>query len=619
MRNTIRHIALLFIALMLFIPAQLTAQSKNQLAFEYYRNNDFEKASTLFLELYQERNNQHYRNYYIQSLVKHGDLETAENFIHKELRKYRNDLTLKIEQAYIWEQQGDKEKAAKAYNEIIEKESLSSQSVINLANTFLRKRKYDLAEKTYKTGQKNISSQNFYYQLANLYAIQRKYEPMAEAYMNLLEVNPSYLTNIQTRLQNLSVRDIDDSLNPILEKALIQRIQHNPDNPVFTEMLIWQYVQTGQYRAAKNQAIALDKRRDEQGKRLYELGKLASTNGKKEIASECFEYIYQFGRTSPWYFSAKLIELSDRYKELTESGNSSKTELREFEEMVKSTLREAPRKTHYQLVRLLAELQAFYLNEEETALKQLDSLINTAHISTQEKDALQLLRGDIYLINDNPWEASLIYAKTEQQNKENPLGAEAKFRKAKLAYYTGQFEWAKAQLDVLKASTSKLIANDAFELSLFIKENIIEDSLQTAMNMFARADLYEFSHAFDSALITLDSIGEMFPTNELADDILLRKARIKSKTAAYQEAVDLYNQVVSDHGWGILADNALIAMARLQENKLNNEEAALESYKQILLNHKGSIFVTEAREALRRLRGDAPEIDNGFNPNPEDE
>jgi tetratricopeptide (TPR) repeat protein len=619
MSKAIRHISLLFFVLLLLVPGKLSAQSKNQLAFEYYRNNDFEKASTLFLELYQERSNQHYRNYYIQSLVKSGDLETAEKFIQKELRKYRNDLSLKIEQAYIWEQQGEKEKAMDAYNDIIENETLSNQSVINLANTFLRKRKYELAEKTYKAGQKNISNQNFYYQLANLYAIQRKYEPMAEAYMDLLEVNPSYLTNIQTRLQNLSVRDIDDSLNPILEKALIRRIQENPDNPVFTEMLIWQYVQTGQYRAAKDQAIALDKRRNERGKRLYELGKLASQNGKKKIAAECFEYIYQFGRTSPWYFSAKLIELSDQYNKLTETNNPSEDQLLELEAMIKSTLNEAPRKFHYQLVRLLAELQAFYLNEEEIALKQLDSLINTGHIDANERDALQLLRGDIYLINDNPWEASLIYAKTEQNNKENPLGAEAKFRKARLAYYTGQFEWAKAQLDVLKASTSKLIANDAFELSLFIKENVIQDSLQEAMNLFARADLYEFSHSYDSAMILLDSIAKTFPTNELADDVLLRKARIYAKTGAYEKAVDHYNHVVTDHGWGILADNALIAMARLQENKLKDNAAAIESYKQLLLNHKGSIFVTEARDALRRLRSDVPEIDNNFNPTTEDE
>ncbi|MGM0624294.1 MAG: tetratricopeptide repeat protein [Bacteroidota bacterium] len=594
----------LFTCLFLLTGEFVSAQSKNQLAFEYYRNNEFDKAATLFLELYENRNNQHYRNYYIQSLVKDGDLESAEKFIKEELRRYKNDLGLQIEQAYIWEEQGKTEKANKAYQEIIENETLSKQAVTSLANNFMQKRKFDLAEQTYLSGQENISNENFYYQLANLYAIQRKHKEMTEAYMDLLADNPSYLTNVQTRLQRLAARDIDESLNPILEQALIRRIQNNPDKTVFSEMLIWQYVQTGQYDAAKNQAIALDRRRDEQGKRLYELGKMASKNDKKEVAADCFEYVYQFGRTSPYYFASKLIELSDTYTALRQENHVDNQLAADLAEDIKKVRAEAPRKLHYQLTVLLVRIQAFYLDKGDHALLEIDSILNTGRLDKSERSEIELLRGDINLINDNPWEASLIYAKIEQDNKDNPLGSEAKFRKAKMAYYTGQFEWAKAQLDVLKASTSKLIANDAFELSLFIKQNVMEDSLESAMKLFSRADLHEFKHNFDSALMVLDTILEKFPADELTDDVLFRKGRIKATLGEYESAVDLYNQVVSDHSWGMLADNALIAMGKLQEEKLNKPEAAMESFKQILLHHPGSIFVTEARESVRRLRGD---------------
>ena len=36
----------------------------------------------------------------------------------------------------------------------------------------------------------------------------------------------------------------------------------------------------------------------------------------------------------------------------------------------------------------------------------------------------------------------------------------------------GDFEWAQAQFSILKASTSKLIANDALDLSVFIMDNL---------------------------------------------------------------------------------------------------------------------------------------------------
>jgi hypothetical protein len=51
----------------------------------------------------------------------------------------------------------------------------------------------------------------------------------------------------------------------------------------------------------------------------------------------------------------------------------------------------------------------------------------------------------------------------DKEEKESPLGEEARFRNAKLSYYKGDFDWAQEQLKVLKASTSELISNDAIE------------------------------------------------------------------------------------------------------------------------------------------------------------
>lgn len=220
---------------------------------------------------------------------------------------------------------------------------------------------------------------------------------------------------------------------------------------------------------------------------------------------------------------------------------------------------------------------------------------------------LSMLKGDIYLLNDNPWDATLVYAKVEELNKENPYGSEAKFRKAKLAYYTGQFEWAKAQLDVLKASTSKFIANDAMEMSLLITENTSEDSLQTALSLFARSDLLQFKHDYAQALIVLDSVLSDFPTDELIDDVLYRKGLINEALGNYEEAIDYYNRIVTDHSWGILADNALIRIGRIYQNELKDKEAAQQTYTQFLLQHKSSIFTSEARNSLRELRGDFDE------------
>ena len=68
-----------------------------------------------------------------------------------------------------------------------------------------------------------------------------------------------------------------------------------------------------------------------------------------------------------------------------------------------------------------------------------------------------------------------ITPQVEKDFKENPIGHEAKFRKAKVYYYQGDFE-AQSQFEVLKASTSKLTANNAMSLSLLITDNYNSDT-----------------------------------------------------------------------------------------------------------------------------------------------
>ncbi len=606
MKQTAKYILLqsiFIVCLILTTALTINAQdNKSQLAFEYFRNQNYEKAAITFKELYEENKRAYFRTYYIASLIKNNQLDEAEKFVRKELRKNKDDVDLNVEQAYIVKQQGKDEKANKLFEEIIERFTTTPQSTKNLANIFIRKQEFSLAEQTYKTGKEVNTGQDFYLELANLYAIERKYPEMIDAYFNLLDAEPSYQDLVQSRLQSQSLNDIDNNLNAIIETALIKRIQKKSSPPVFTEMLIWQYIQTGKYDLAVQHATALDKRQNGLGRLLFELGEIATNNGQQDVAKTCFEKVYKYGKTSPWYFKAKLIELNSLYQ--SAMNKNTLKDLQDLEQLIINTSNEAPRKLQAPLIKLLVQIQAFHLEKTTEALHKIDSTIQNMHLSNEDLIDFKLLQGDIYLLDENPWEATLIYAKIEQDNKNNPFGAEAKFRKAKLAYYTGQFEWAKSQLDVLKASTSKLISNDAFELSLFISENSTEDSLQIALEMFARADLFQLKKDFSGSLQILDSIQNKFPTDNLMDDVLFRKASIQEKLGNYNQAIDLYNLVATDYSWEILADNALINMARIQHHKLQNAEEAKATYTQLLLHHKGSIFTEEARNAIRELRGD---------------
>jgi tetratricopeptide (TPR) repeat protein len=205
----------------------------------------------------------------------------------------------------------------------------------------------------------------------------------------------------------------------------------------------------------------------------------------------------------------------------------------------------------------------------------------------------------------NVWDASLLYSQVEKANKYDIVGQEAKFRNARISYYTGDFGWAQAQLDVLKGSTSKLIANDAMELSLVISDALAEDTTTTPLEIVARGDLLAFQNKDELAKLTYDSVNTLFPNNVLCNRILYKKAQLELKRGKYAEAIVFYEELLKKNSEDIYADDALFKLADINENQLKNNDKAKELYQQLLEKYPGSLYVVEARKRFRKLRGDA--------------
>jgi hypothetical protein len=252
----------------------------------------------------------------------------------------------------------------------------------------------------------------------------------------------------------------------------------------------------------------------------------------------------------------------------------------------------------------LAHLQAFYLGKTVEARFLLEDAITLKGLNSRQKGEIELELADIYLLDNQVWDATLAYARVEDENKNNPIGSEAKFRKGRLAYFIGNFQWAQAQLDVLKASTSKLIANDAANLAFFIYENSGWDTVETALETYARADLLFYQSKDSLALLTIDSVIKNFSSHELIDEAWFLKARINQRQMRFNDALNCYQYIADNFYNDVLADNALFAMADIYEHQLKNNEKAMELYKQIMLDFADSIYRMEARTRFRRLRGD---------------
>jgi tetratricopeptide (TPR) repeat protein len=252
----------------------------------------------------------------------------------------------------------------------------------------------------------------------------------------------------------------------------------------------------------------------------------------------------------------------------------------------------------------LAHLQAFYLNRLDESVLLLEEALAIPGAPENVKAEIKLELGDIYLFVGEVWEASLLYSQVEKAFKNDPIGHEAKLRNARLSYFIGEFEWARAQLNVLKAATSKLIANDAMELALLISDNMDPDSTYTGLSFYSRADLLQYRGQDSMALLTLDSISMLGLYHSLDDEVLYSKAGIYIRKKDFTGADTILAEIVRDYKYDILGDNALFKRAELQASALNDKEKAMELYQQLMLDYPGSLFTTEARKRYRQLRGD---------------
>lgn len=589
--------------LFLVFPIVLNAQ-ESKLAQQYYASGEYEKAATLYEKLYEKStSNDFYFNRYIDCLIALENYTEAEATLKKQIKKKSKDVQLYVTYGNLFERQLKQDKAEEQYQKAIKKMVADQYTITRLANAFRNLTKFDYAIEVYEKGGELLKDKTvFSYNLGDLYRRKGDSPRMIENYLNSLSVNPNRLNSLQTIFQRyLSEEEFDE-----LQAQLYERIETSPDEIQYPELLGWVFIQRKDYINAIRQAKLLDRKLDETGTRVYRIGNIAEKDKDYDAAISAYSYIIEEkGLASGIYIDAKRASLSCKRKKIVDGFDYTEADLRELEAEYEVFLDEFGRnKTTAPIIVELADLQAFYLNDRKKAISLLKNMIEFPGLDQYVLAKGKLSLADFYLMDSEIWEATLLYSQVDKVFAEDILGHEARFRNAKLSYYAGDFEWAQAQFDVLKASTSKLIANDALDLSVFILDNLGLDSTVTALKLYSEADLLVFQNRFDEAFAKLDSLTTFFPGHSLEDDIFYTKSKIYLKQRKYELSAEMLQKIIDDYVDGIRADNALYELALLNENQLGNPEKAKELYEKIFIEFSGSTFAVDARKRFRKLRGD---------------
>ncbi len=599
-----KHILLIAWCLSL-ISGAWAQQTNEQLAAYYFDHGEFAQASQLYEGLYKQTTNKYYYQRLLATYMELGEYRDAIRLVERRQKGFPKELTLMVDEGQVYLRQKQEKKALKAFDKAIESIGSDLQPVPDLAQAFISAGRYGYAARTYLTARSKTRNRTLYFnELVGVYQLMGDYEAMTGEYFDLLDNNPGMIRSVQVSMQKALLEAPDRRLADGVRRALVARVQEHPGNKTYLEMMIWYSLQQNDFRFALEQAEAVDIRfPDMGGDQVMRVAQIAYNNDALDVAGDAYRYMQRKGADSPHYFESRVGELEVEFARVNNNYTLDSKDLASlrarylaaFDELGKNE-RTIPLLRHY------ASLMAYHGGDAQAAVSALDDVLEIPRLKPQIRDEVKLELADLLLFAGQTWDASLLYMQVEKANKNDLLGAQAKYRNARLSYYNHDFEWANSQLKVLRSSTSKLVANDAMELSLLISDNMEDDSTYGMLELFADADLMLYRNLLDSAWAGYDAIQRAVLSHPLFDEILMRKAQIRMKQARYTEADSLLQRLIEFYPYDITADDALMLRAELNEERLGNTDVARQCYEKLLLDYPTSLYTDRARKRYNALK-----------------
>lgn len=585
---------LIFI-LFISISVQLFAQDQ-QLAYQYFRNGDYEKAAVLYKDLHTKHAyNTSYLNFLIDCYQQLEQFEETETLILTQLKNFPNQEYLLVDLGYNFQLQHLQDKANFYYEKALSAIEKTPNNGYAIGKAFQDNFLLDYALKAYKKAMVVKPNANYNFQIATIYGEKAEIENMFNTYLNLVETNENYLPTIKSYIGRFITDDAEAQHNVSLRKLLFKRLQNNPQNS-WSNLLSWLFMQQKEYAKALVQEKALHKRNLTNLKPIIDLGEIAFNDKDFEASENAFKYVLDNAANLEEELTSKLYLL-----EIDMQTNASINAIETQFEQLFSQYGKNKNTIGIQLI--YADFLAFKKNESETAISILKEALQLP-INQFQKGHIKTKLADILVFNNKFSTALIYYTQVQNDLKNHTIGQTARFKIAQTSYFKGDFEWAQSQLKVLKKSTSQLIANDALDLNLLITDNAVKDSLKIALKKYAIADLLAFQNKNQQAIDTLQSVLNNYKGHPIEDEALFKQAQLLEKTNAFQQAENNYLKLISINKNDILADDANYFLAELYLNHLNNIEKAKEYYQKIIFEYPSSIFLVDARKKYRKLRGD---------------
>ena len=604
-------IILFLLSCLSFAQNNNTLMNKFSLAQSFEQAGDFEKASKIYLELYQANSN---NNVYFLSLnrvyLQLKNYAASVDLIEREIARKKNDINLYGLLGSTYYMMGNEQKAFEVWDEPFKFLEPNPAYYRTIASYAVERRAFEKAIDLYKKG-KEIAKDNIYfsYDLAQLYSITMQFENAAEEYCTVLASQPQQLQTIESRMLSISNKpDALKQFTTVVEKHL------DNENLSISRLLAKLYVEGKEYKKAYDLYLSIDEKESGGGQELKTYADFLFSEKQYELSETVYEKIQDKYPDSQIISSVKLgyakcLEaiLMDKYIARVPTWKPyyklKPYESSEVEKVITAFNEIAGLYEHseiaYEALLRIGMLRFYLQNNQQEAKEYFNKIVAEAKLSPHAAEAFNEL-GNIALKNGDLAEAEKNYTQIINLPRVNPDDLNrAKFNLAKIYLYRNNFDETKKLLSDVTKNLKDDNANNALELLLLMNSSKYDSS---NLVIFAEAEFLADQNKFDEAGKKYKLIAENKKAFILHSIASFRFAEMQLALDDYQTSIDLFEKIVEEGGKNIYADKALYLLGKIYENGIGDNARAIEMYEKLLAKFPFSIYLDEARNDINNLK-----------------
>lgn len=477
----------------------------------------------------------------------------------------------------IYHTSGDEEKAFETWDQLLKNNSGNQQLNLKVARAMKNRKAFDRAIEVYKQVREYSGSSFVSSELAETYLQAGKYENAIQEFLELVRNNPNRMNIVQRHLMqarndniyDIAILEISDFLDDL-------SISH-PGYHNLQQLEIWLMMERNLFERALVTAKNFESQSPTVTYSLYNLGSKLLAEQEFELAEEAFSH----------YIDNNVMQLKDRSKEelaqvyiqwaeYLENYNLGLSARRgdlyqEAYSALESLRNESPNYQRMdQVLMTLAELSLDTMHEPEKAAEYLKAFRtlsdDSMHIARQ-----QYIEGRLHLYEEEYTQARVSFTRSNNQERIGSLSEKIRYYLALTDFFSGDYEFAKIQLNALKRQNTSYFANDAVQLNIWIQNGLQADSTGEQLRPFAKA-VEHFSRGEDQ--LGIHQLKTLFEEdfNPLTDEALLELSTHKDPENALFIYRTLSTFLEQQGSSSPLYERLLWEKARLADQFVTNEE-----------------------------------------------